>query len=133
MARILVVDGEDGARDACCEGLRSDGHVVIAAGKAAEALEAVRQQVPDLVVIDVGPPCKDGLGIVGELFALGREMRIVLHTTHMLYKDDFRSWLADAYVLKSGDTTALRDAVRDVLARSRRGRAEARHEVTTAA
>lgn len=134
MARILVIDGDDVARTACCEDLTRDGHLAVAVPCASAAREAVQREMPDLVVLDVGPPSSDGIGILGELLSLGREIRIVLHTVHLLYKDDFRSWLADAYVLKSQDTSELREVIRDVLDRAARERAAPRErEVTTAA
>jgi hypothetical protein len=76
--------------------------------------------MPELVVLEVGPPSRGGLRALGEVLALGRGIRVVLHTEHMVYQDDFRSWLADAYVRKAGDAIELRKAVREVLAR--RGR-----------
>jgi DNA-binding response OmpR family regulator len=134
MARILVIDGDEGARAACCEDLRRDGHRVIPVSCASAARDAVQREMPDLVVLDVGPPSGDGLGMVGELLALGRGIRIVLHTAHMLYQDDFRSWLADAYVRKRDDTSELRKAVREVLDRTARDRAvPSERGVTTAA
>ena len=125
MARILVIDGDEAARAACCESLRRDGHLVDPVPLASALSDAVRREMPDLIVLEVGPPSGGGLGVVGEVLSLGRSIRIVLHTKPMLYADDFRSWLADAYVRKSSDLSELRKAVRDVLDRvSSRGAVE---------
>jgi DNA-binding response OmpR family regulator len=118
MARILVIDADERGRVSCCENLEQDGHVVVVVACAAAAREAIRRHRPDVVVLEVGPPSGNGLGIMEELLSLGRGIRIVLRTAHMLYEDDFRTWLADAYVRKSDDTTELRRAVRDVLQKS---------------
>lgn len=119
MARILVMDGDERARILYCEDLKQDGHTVIAVADPETAREAIRRQMPDLVVLEVGPPSGGGLGVVGDVLSLGRTIRIVLHTACMLYKDDFRSWLADAYIRKTGDTAELRKAVREVLSKNR--------------
>jgi len=38
-----------------------------------------------------------------------------LNTAYSNYKDDFMSWAADAYVVKSSDLTQLKTTIRAVL------------------
>ena len=35
-------------------------------------------------------------------------LSVILNSGYSTYKDDFSSWLADAYLVKSGDTTELK-------------------------
>ena len=60
-----------------------------------------------------------------ELGEFGR-LPVVLNSAYSSYKDNFLSWAADAYVIKSSDTGELRQAVAGLLSgrpedRPRRG------------
>lgn len=58
--RILVVDDEQTVREMVGLNLRADGYDVVFAGDGDEALSVARQTRPDLVVLDVMLPGKDG-------------------------------------------------------------------------
>ena len=66
-ARVLVVDDNADMREYLLRLLRGAGHRVTATGDGASALEAVREQAPDLVVSDVMMPGMSGLDLVAEL------------------------------------------------------------------
>lgn len=78
--RVLVVDDHPLFR----EGLRarimrdSDFQVVEEAGTAADALRKAREFEPDLVVVDISLPDKNGIQLVREIQGLRREMRIMI-------------------------------------------------------
>jgi hypothetical protein len=42
-------------------------------------------------------------------------LSVILNSGYSTYRDDFSSWLADAYVVKSSDTAELTTMVREVL------------------
>jgi signal transduction histidine kinase/ActR/RegA family two-component response regulator len=69
--RILVVDDEADARDLIGVILRGRGAAVDAAASAAEALEAIARQHPDVLVSDISMPDEDGYQLIREL--RGRE------------------------------------------------------------
>ena len=60
MARLLLVEDDARLREALLGDIRRRGHEVQAVGSALEALRAVAQQEPDLVVLDLGLPDLDG-------------------------------------------------------------------------
>jgi len=47
-------------------------------------------------------------------------MPVILCTAFSCYKDDFSTWLADGYVVKSSDLTELKEEIKRVLARKSR-------------
>jgi CheY-like chemotaxis protein len=53
MARILVVDDEEGIRKILKQVLEYEGHAVTAAGGGGEALALFQEVVPDLTLLDV--------------------------------------------------------------------------------
>jgi DNA-binding response OmpR family regulator len=66
--RLLVVDDDRSIREIMQVSLQEEGYIVDTANDAEEALEAIRKNVPDLLVLDVMLPGKDG-------FELAREIR----------------------------------------------------------
>ncbi len=60
MARILVVDDEQGYRAAVASLLSSQGHEVITAHEGGGAIEAAMADRPDLILMDVQMPGMDG-------------------------------------------------------------------------
>jgi CheY-like chemotaxis protein len=68
-ARLLVVDDEQGIRDALVRVLGMYGATVRAAGSANDAIACLDTWVPDLIVSDIGMPGRDGYDLVRELRA----------------------------------------------------------------
>jgi CheY-like chemotaxis protein len=60
MAKILIAEDERDIRDLIMFTLRYAGHEVIATNDGAEAVEAVRKEMPDLVLMDVRMPKMTG-------------------------------------------------------------------------
>ena len=58
--RVLIVDDDDAIRDMVAELLQSEGYEVITASNGAEALEHVRSDEPDAVVVDLMMPVMTG-------------------------------------------------------------------------
>ncbi|MCB9556240.1 MAG: sigma-54-dependent Fis family transcriptional regulator [Deltaproteobacteria bacterium] len=82
MARILVVDDEQGLRDFFAEALELDGHQVDQACDGDQAIRALKAQGFDLVISDLKMPQKDGMELLSWLRAEQPEVEIVLVTAH---------------------------------------------------
>jgi DNA-binding response OmpR family regulator len=67
IARVLVVDDDEGARDALAQGLELEGFTVRQAGNGETALRDLRAHVPDIVLLDVGMPGISGVEVVRRL------------------------------------------------------------------
>jgi CheY-like chemotaxis protein len=78
--RILVVDDEPAVRESLERSLRFEGYQVIVAADGAEALERVRDDRPDAVVLDVLMPRLDGLEACRRLRARGDDLPVLLLT-----------------------------------------------------
>lgn len=120
MAAILVVEDDRNQRLWLQEELELDGHAVMSAANADQALQAVRRAMPDLVVLDLAMPGIDGLDLLGRLLDLNHRLPVVIHTAYASYKDNFMSWAADAYVVKQSNLQPLKQTIHRVLA-SREG------------
>lgn len=66
MSLILVVDDHAATREPLAKLLRYQGYETAVASNGAEALEAMRQRRPDLVLLDLLMPQMDGLTFLDE-------------------------------------------------------------------
>lgn len=68
--RILVVDDDPDARDLVRRMLANSGAEVRTAASAAEAVVALREKPPHLLISDIGMPGEDGFGLIRKVRAL---------------------------------------------------------------
>jgi two-component system KDP operon response regulator KdpE len=61
---VLVVDDEPAIRRLLRTSLSAQGYRVIEAERGSEAIDSIRQQRPDVVVLDLGLPDIDGLAVI---------------------------------------------------------------------
>jgi hypothetical protein len=71
--RVLVVDDEADTRELICEVLKECGSEVIMSRSVAEALEALEQYKPDILISDLGMPDEDGYSLISKIRALPAE------------------------------------------------------------
>ena len=116
MPTILVVEDDANQGILYEEALRADGYDVVAARDGREALSKVEESKPDLVLMDISMPGMDGIEAMSRMLARDHKLPIILNTAYAAYKDNFRSWSADAYVVKSSDLTELKETIARVLA-----------------
>jgi DNA-binding response OmpR family regulator len=63
MAKILIVEDEETLAHTLADKLRGDGFTVVTAGDGEEGLEKIREDRPDLIVLDIMLPKLDGLSL----------------------------------------------------------------------
>ncbi len=115
MARILIVDDEKNQRLLYEEEFEERGFEVHTAENGMEALRMVDQVKPNLVILDISMPGMDGIETLAGILAKHPNLPVVLHTAYSSYKDNFMSWSAHAYVVKSSDREELFATVRQLL------------------
>jgi len=115
MKRILVVDDEIHICELYKSELEDEGYAVTVANSGAEALAAVEGNPPDLIVLDVQMPGMDGIETLEKLLGRDQGIPIILNTAYSHYQEDFTTWGADAYVVKSSDTTKLKREIKRLL------------------
>lgn len=71
--KVLVVDDEVDTCELIGEVLRECGSEVITSRSAAEALEALQQHKPDILISDLGMPDEDGYSLISKIRALPSE------------------------------------------------------------
>ncbi len=78
--RVLVVDDEADIRATVSAMLEIEGYDVDEAANGADALQAVEQRPPDLILLDMRMPVLDGWGFASELRRRGHRTPIVVMT-----------------------------------------------------
>jgi DNA-binding response OmpR family regulator len=119
--KILLVEDEESLRLLYEEELKAEGYEVVTAGNGKEALRQLEGIKPDLIILDIVMPVMDGMETLGQIMGKKRNIPIIIHTSYPGYREDFMSWAADAYVAKSSDLRELKDTVRDLLKKGRKG------------
>jgi|YelNatPaOPRAMG01_1025707.scaffolds.fasta_scaffold00104_15 DNA-binding response OmpR family regulator len=115
MARVLVVEDDANQRKLYEMELRRDGYEVDTAKNGREAIEKVKAGGYDVVVMDLKMPEMTGLDAITEIASIDKDLPIIINTAYGGWQDDFKSWAACAYVLKSSDLTELRRRIREAV------------------
>lgn len=116
--KILVVDDEFAIRRLVGAALRRVGHSVVEAESARKALNALAIDKPDLVLLDLGLPDRDGLELVPLIKTAGAAI-IVMSARHATEEKVAALDLgADDYVTKPFDTEEVLARVRTALRHS---------------
>jgi DNA-binding response OmpR family regulator len=118
--RILIVDDDPVIVRLLQINFRLEGYEVRAAFRGEDALEAVRQQTPDVVVLDVMMPGVDGWEVCRRLKAdpAMEHVPVIFVSARAQDEDRERGYAlgVDEYVTKPFDPSHLVEVVRRVLA-----------------
>ena len=114
-SRLLVADDEKNLRTLYQLDLESEGYDVELAANGDEVLAKLEQSDFDLIVLDIQMPGMSGIDLLQKIMARDKHQPVILNTAYPSHRDNFMTWPADAYIVKSSDTTELKQAIRKVL------------------
>lgn len=115
MKTLLIIDDEKPILMLYKVELEAEGYRVITSDNGNTALDTLRSAEIDLIILDIRMPGSTGLDLMEDIKHINRNIPIILNTAYSTYKDNFQSWLAEAYVVKSADLTELKDKVKEIL------------------
>ena len=121
LARILVAEDETSLNDLLQDALRMNGYETISAKHGLEALRLIREQKPDLVILDINMPQLDGFGVIEKLRNENNSVPVIVLTARD-QKDDKSIGFglgADDFVTKPFGLEELLMRVSAVLRRSK--------------
>lgn len=84
--KILVVDDEEDIQIILSDRLKMYGYEISTAGDGEEALEKVESESPDLVLLDIRMPKKDGMAVLSEIKSKHPEIFVIMITAYMTVK-----------------------------------------------
>lgn len=115
MIKILCVDDDPSLRRLYSEELTEEGYQVFEAGNGKEAVAEVAKVQPDLIILDIRMPELDGIQTLNALLGKNRQLPVILNTAYPQHKENFMTWGAEAYVVKSSDLGELKQKIHEVL------------------
>ncbi|MDD1749474.1 MAG: response regulator [Methanothrix sp.] len=120
MEKILCVDDDPSLLSLYQEELSEEGYRVILAKDGKEALSKFAKEKPQVVVLDIRMPGMDGIETLNALLAKNRQVQVILNTAYPQYKENFMTWGAEAYVIKSSDLSELKHKVQEAMEKVRK-------------
>jgi two-component system, response regulator, stage 0 sporulation protein F len=115
MSKILIVEDEQHQRELYAMELSEEGYEVDQASNGKEAVEKVKNNKFDLVVLDIRMPEMDGIEALGKILSRDKKIPIIIYTAYSNYKSNFMTWTADAYVTKSTSLDELKSKIKEIL------------------
>jgi len=107
MKRILIVDDDPNIRLLYKEVLCEGGFDVLEAESGQETFNILNKEGIDLVVLDIKLRFESGLEILQKISKQFPQIPVILCSAYLSFQDDFKSWLADSYLVKSTDPYEL--------------------------
>ena len=115
MKTILVVEDDKNQLLLYEQELSLEGYNIITAKDGCEAVKKVKEHTPDLIVLDINLPKMNGIEAMGKILSEHRKIPIIINTAYSSYKDNFMSWSADAYIIKSSNLKELKDKIKELM------------------
>jgi DNA-binding response OmpR family regulator len=126
--RLLIAEDDQALGLFLTRGLEADGHRVRVAHDGAAAVEAFRQDKPDLTILDLNLPVKDGEQVLEEIRAIDSDLPVLVLTARQEVETRIRCLDrgADDLMLKPFSLHELRARCRALLRRKRETRLQLR-------
>ena len=116
--RVLIADDHSMVRQGLKQilELEEDIIVVCQASNGDEAIQYAKQQMPDVILMDINMPYTNGLQAIKELKEQGVPSKIIVLTIHQDREYLFKTLQmgAEGYVLKDAEASVLIEAIRNV-------------------
>ncbi|MBI4849730.1 MAG: sigma-54-dependent Fis family transcriptional regulator [Nitrospirae bacterium] len=118
MDKILVVDDEAGILHSFKKVLGRHDYDVVTASSGEEALEKVNREQPDLVIMDVNMPGRDGIETLNELKSLHPSLSVIIMTAYTTSEKAITAMKNGAfdYITKPVDNARLISLVEKAIA-----------------
>lgn len=115
MAKILIVDDEEGIRMLYSMELEDDGYQVITLPDGKDLLEVVARENPDCLVLDIKMKEYNGLDLLQQIRRRHYNLPVILNSAYSSFKVDLKAVAADYYVVKSSDLSELKEKLKVAL------------------
>jgi DNA-binding response OmpR family regulator len=119
--KLLIAEDDRALAMFLTRGMEADGHRVRCVGDGAEAVKAFREDLPDLTILDLNLPVKDGEQALAEIRAVDAQLPILVLTGRQEVETRIRclDLGADDLMLKPFSLHELRARCRALLRRKR--------------
>lgn len=119
MKRILIVEDEMPIRNLYKDELIDEGYEVTTATDGVEGYKLFKQEKPDLITIDIKMPNMNGLELLDKIRREDRDVPIIIYSAYGEFSQNFSTWAADEYLVKSSDLTEFKNKVKELLEKNK--------------
>jgi DNA-binding response OmpR family regulator len=112
---ILIIDDDEYFVRLLSDELNDEGYATKHAANGAEAILILKHLKPSLIILDIVMPVMDGMEVLGPIVRRYEDVPVILHSSYEDFRKDFKSWAADAYLVKSSDFVELKGTIRRLL------------------
>ena len=122
--RLLIAEDDKALASFLRRGLEADGHRVNLAYDGAAAVEAFHEEMPDLTILDLNLPSKDGEQVLSEVRMMDADLPVMILTARQEIETRVRclDQGADDFMVKPFSLHELRARCRALLRRKREAR-----------
>jgi DNA-binding NtrC family response regulator len=113
--KILVIDDDSAIRYLYQEELSSEGYEVFTTGDCSNLLNTIKEQEPDVIVLDIMMEGYNGLDLLQDIRNTYWELPVILCTSYPMFKYEPESVSADYFVIKNSDLSSLKIKVEQAI------------------
>jgi two-component system response regulator AtoC len=116
--RVLIVDDEEVMRDSLSDWLREDGYDVVSVASGHEAIEKVKAEAWNVMMVDLKMPGMDGIEVVREVKKIAPELPMIMVTAYATVDTAVQAMKEGAYdyIAKPFDPEQVGLAIRKIIA-----------------
>jgi DNA-binding NtrC family response regulator len=109
--KILVIDDDENTRHLLNLELSDMGYEVVLASNAFSGLNILKEKNINLVILDIKMPWTDGMEALGKIMCFKQDLPVIIHSAYSHFKENYLTWGATDYVLKSSNTEILLETI----------------------
>ena len=117
MKKVLVVDDSEFMRMVLKNILKEQGYKIIETSDGTQAIEQFKVEKPDLVLLDIIMPKKDGVAVLGSLKQINSDANVIMITAvgQEQIIEECQNLGARGYIIKPFDEKQVLDEIKKVL------------------
>jgi DNA-binding response OmpR family regulator len=113
---ILLVDVHEAFLTMLTKEFKEEGYQILTAQSGLEALRVLEKNPDvDLVITDLHLHEMDGADLLRQIKERWLGLPVIIHTAYTQYKENFLTWAADDYIVKSLDFSDLDNSVKTLI------------------
>jgi len=113
--KVLIADDEVEFASTLSTRLQLRGYTTIIANSGEETLDAISQQEPDVVLLDLKMPDLDGLEVLAQLRQTNKDLKVIILTGHGSFASGNEGMALGAYdyIMKPVDLSLLIEKIKE--------------------
>ncbi len=113
--KIVIADDNSAIRQTLKDILTEEGYLVGEVKNGYELLVYLKEQSPQIIILDLMMPEKDGLEVFSAVKCIIPDVKVIIYTGFQKYEKSIYTELADKFLLKSDNPEKLLQAIVELI------------------